>query len=147
MTCAWKISPNGLLLSLSLILSSSGCATGGEPGSVARAWEGSNARAKVMFVVGFNNGWKMGVISSSVASEEPSDETKQLFARFDGVGPDKLVVLLDDFYADPANQFVTLDFAMDLVIDKAAGVDIERSLGKAREIGMKSSRGASNAAR
>lgn len=100
-----------------------------------------------MFVVGFNNGWKMGVISTSVANEEPSDETKQLFARFDGVAPDKLVSLLDDFYSDPANQFVTLDFAMDLVIDQVAGVDIERSLGKAREIGMKNSRGASIAPR
>jgi len=135
------------VLTIALALLATSCAVVGERGSVANAWQGYGDPAKLMFVVGFNNGWKMGVVSMSVAADAAREETQQLTARFDAVTPTRLTGLMDAFYADPANQFVSLDFALDLVVDQAAGVDIEPALGKAREIGLKNYRAQSRSSR
>jgi hypothetical protein len=140
---------NGLALACSLLLLVSGCATrsaervagtDGETMSVASAWSEFAEPAKMMYVIGFNSGWKMAVVSAAVEEDGSSERAAQRAKRFDAHAPDQLVKFLDGFYADPQNQFVTLDFALDLVVDKAAGIDIGPALGKAREIGRKNAR-------
>jgi hypothetical protein len=134
-------SKNGLAVACALLLLVSGCAMGGsETGSVASAWSEFGEQPKMMYVIGFNSGWKMAVVSTSVEEDGSTELAAQRAKRFDAHGPEKLVKFLDAFYADPQNQFVTLDFALDLVVDKAAGIDIGPALGKAREIGLKNAR-------
>ena len=98
-------------------------------------WKAISLEQKRMLVTGFYLGWNEAI--GKAASIAPNrGEIGEL--RYSGLDFLKLPVqeLIDHFYSDPANEFVTWDDAIRLSVARAKGENIEAELQEERRVGL-----------
>jgi len=107
------------------------------PPTWGQMWRGYSREAREQYVAGYENGWQDGLIAG--AGKSPVTKERALLQGRYGLPGHQLCDLVDHFYSDPANDYISFRSALFFSIGKLKGdSNVEEQLRAARKFGLES---------
>jgi hypothetical protein len=108
-------------------------------------WLSWDRSGRLMYVVGFLEGWRRGLFELAVDYADCDDAAAEKQGLFTGASTEQLVDSADKFYSDPINRQVTVPDALRYLLDQIAGTPasaLQKRLEEIRRVGTFNKRAA-----
>jgi hypothetical protein len=101
-------------------------------------WLSWDRSGRLMYVVGFLEGWRRGLFELAVDYADCDDAAAEKQGLFTRASTEQLVDSVDKFYSDPINRQVTVPDALRYLLDQIAGAPasvLQKRLEEIRRVG------------